>query len=167
MIDDKPEDPAAPRADTLLDYMTGRGPRPGEQEAAAARGASDDVDDERLTTALGQLRRVLLCGPEADVWKEYARAYLAMARAGHRPLSWDTRGHPELLDDPRYLYRDAVSYAQAFLQSRECGSFWFDQSGRAGPAVVWAVAVGGEGDGRAVALMRMAIERIEEAKKAE
>ena len=161
MIDEKPEDAAAP------------GPRPGEQEAAAARGASDDVDDERLTTALGQLRRVLLCGPEVDVWKEYARAYLAMARAGHRPLSWDTRGHPELLDDPRYLYRDAVSYAQAFLQSRECGSFWFDKSSRAGPAVVWAVeaaralAVGGEGDGRAVALMRMAIERIEEAKKAE
>ena len=154
MIDEKPEDAAAP------------GPRPGEQEAAAARGASDDVDDERLTTALGQLRRVLLCGPEVDVWKEYARAYLAMARAGHRPLSWDTRGHPELLDDPRYLYRDAVSYAQAFLQSRECDSFWIDQPRRrAAPPLVWAVEAARElaagGYARAVMLMRMAIEQIE------
>ena len=28
MIDEKPEDPAKPKADTLMDYMTGRRPPP-------------------------------------------------------------------------------------------------------------------------------------------
>ena len=132
------------------------------------------VDDEGLTTALRE--SPFTCLPGANIWEEYrdsemvacARAFLAMARAGHRPLTWDTEGHPELLDDPRYLYRDAVSYAQAFLQSADCGSFLIDQPRqRAEPPLVWAaeaakaLAAGSEGNARAVMLMRMAIEQIE------
>ena len=136
------------------------------------------VDDEGLTTALRESPFTSL--PEPDIWKKYrnseivacARAFLAMARAGHRPLSGDIERHPELLDDPRYLYRDAVEYAQAFLQTRDCDSFWIDQPRRrAAPPLVWAVEAARElaagGYARAAILMRMAIEQIEEAKKAE
>jgi hypothetical protein len=130
------------------------------------------VDDEGLTTALRE--SPFTRSPEVDIWKQYrdsewvacARAFLAMARAEHRPLSGDIERHPELLDDPRYLYRDAVEYAQAFLQSRDCDSFWIDQPRRrAAPPLVWAVEAARElaagGYARAVMLMRMAIEQIE------
>lgn len=130
------------------------------------------VDDEGLATALRE--SPFTCLPGANIWDEYrdsemvacARAFLAMARAGHRPLSGDIERHPELLDDPRYLYRDAVEYAQAFLQSRDCNSFWIDQPRRrAAPPLVWAIEAARElaagGYARAVMLMRMAIEQIE------
>ena len=143
--------------------------------------ATDNTDDdEGLITALRE--SPFTRSPEVYIWAKYrdsefvacARAFLAMARAGHRPLSWDVKNHPELLDDPRYLYRDAVEYAQAFLQSRDLGCFSFEpptQRAEEPAAIVWAAEAakalacggddGGDGNARAVALMRMAIERIE------
>ena len=44
MIDEKPEDPAEPKADPLIDYLTGRGPPPWKRRWKRKRTLGDQPD---------------------------------------------------------------------------------------------------------------------------
>ena len=104
------------------------------------------------------------------------QAYQVMISAGHLPVKWGLEGEAQvslrLLHTPR---RAAVIRARAFHDQMSDRSFFFGGSHREAnrAALVWAIeaaralACGAEGNGRAAMLMRMAIEQIEEAKKAE